>query len=187
VHEISHAAVALLMGASITNFSVLPKGDTLGSVEHTNPKIPIIGNFAISIAPLIGCPAILLLISKFLGVHINYLPGSFGILAETRSFLEGTLSFIMGLDYLNWKTYVFLYLALSLGAGAAPSKKDISSMIPGLIIIVVVIFALNDFSINIPYFNIIVFWISIALTIAIVPLLTITIIVSLLRLIAAVK
>ncbi|WAM22777.1 MAG: hypothetical protein OI715_01375 (plasmid) [Candidatus Methanoperedens sp.] len=101
VHECSHAAVALLMGAKIIYFSVVPSGDTLGRVEHTNPKIPVIGNFAISIAPLIGCPALLLLISKYLGVHINYLPGSLDILAETRSLLEGTFSFITGLDYLN--------------------------------------------------------------------------------------
>ncbi|MEQ9729746.1 MAG: M50 family metallopeptidase [Candidatus Methanoperedens sp.] len=187
VHEFSHALVALLMGARITNFSVIPSGDTLGRVEHTNPKIPVIGNFAISIAPLIGCPAILLLISKYLGIHFNYLPGSFDILTETLSLLEGSLSFIMGLDYLNWKTYVFLYLALALGAGAAPSKKDITYMIPGLIIIVVAILALNYFGINIPYLNIIVSWISVALTIAIIPLLTITAMVAMLRLIAVVK
>ncbi len=64
VHEISHAAIAFLMGAKITRFSVLPSGDTLGSVEHTDPKIPVLGNFAISIAPLIGCPALLLLITQ---------------------------------------------------------------------------------------------------------------------------
>jgi hypothetical protein len=187
VHECSHALIALLMGASITNFSVVPSGDTLGKVEHTNPKIPVIGNFAIAIAPLIGCPTLLLLISKFLGLHINYLPGSYDILAETRSLLEGTLSFIMGMDYLNWKTYVFLYLALALGAGAAPSKKDITGIIPGLLIIVVAIFALNYFGINIPYLDIIVFWISVALSVAIIPLLTITGIVTILRLMAVVK
>src|SRR5659263_292561 len=57
-HETSHAVVALLMGARITKFSVVPSGDTLGHVEYTAPKIPLIGNAAISIAPLIGCPAI---------------------------------------------------------------------------------------------------------------------------------
>src|SRR3989304_5104800 len=51
VHELSHAAVALLMGARITEFSVIPSGNTLGHIEHTPPKIPFIGDAAISIAP----------------------------------------------------------------------------------------------------------------------------------------
>ncbi len=46
------------------------------------------------------------------------------ILKNTKKYiLERILSFIMGLYYLNWKTYVFLCLALAFGAGAAPSKK----------------------------------------------------------------
>jgi hypothetical protein len=48
-----------------------------------------------------------------------------------------------GLDYFNWKSYVYLYLALTLGASAAPSKTDIISMLPGLIVIVAAIYALN--------------------------------------------
>ncbi|MCZ7358280.1 MAG: hypothetical protein O8C66_15415 [Candidatus Methanoperedens sp.] len=187
IHEISHAIVALLMGAHITKFSVMPSGDTLGHVEHTAPKIPFIGNAAISVAPLIGCPAILLLISSYFGVHFDLPAGSFDIVAETRFLLDGTFSFITGLDYLSWKTYVFLYLALTLGAGAAPSKTDIKSMLPGLIIVVAVIFALNYFGINIVYLNNVFFWLSAALSVAMIPLLAVTVIVAMLKLTAVVK
>ncbi len=187
VHESSHAVIALLMGARITDFSVMPSGNTLGHVEHTAPKIPLIGNAAISIAPLIGCPAILLLISPYFGVHFDSPPGSFDILMETRFLLEGTFSFITGLDYLNWKTYVFLYLALTLGAGAAPSKTDIISMLPGLIIIVAVIYALNYFGINILYLYNVFSWLSASLTVAIIPLLAVPVIVAMLNLIAVVR
>ncbi len=183
VHELSHAAIALLVGAKITKFSVLPSGDTLGSVEHTNPKIPVIVNFAISIAPLIGCPALLILISKFLGMHFNYLPGSSDIITEVKSLTEGTFYFITGLDYFKWQTYVFLYLALALGAGAAPSTTDIKSMLPGLIIILVAFFAISYFGINISYLNIIFSWLSASLSIAIVPMMAMAVSVALLRLI----
>ncbi|KCZ73665.1 hypothetical protein ANME2D_00737 [Candidatus Methanoperedens nitroreducens] len=183
VHESSHAVVALLMGARITDFSVMPSGNTLGYIEHTAPKIPFIGNAAISVAPLIGCPAILLLISRYFGVHFDSPPGSFDIFIETRFLLEGTLSFITGLDYLNWRTYVFLYLALTLGAGAAPSRTDIISMLPGLIIIVAAIYALNYFGINILYLYIILSWLSAALSVAIIPLLAVAVIVAMLKLI----
>jgi hypothetical protein len=187
VHESSHAVVALLTGARITDFSIMPSGNTLGHIEHTAPKIPLIGNAAISIAPLIGCPAILLLISRYFGVHFDFPPGTFDILMETRFLLEGIFSFITGLDYSDWKTYVFLYLALTLGAGAAPSKTDIISMLPGLIIIVAVIYALNYLGINILYLHNVFSWLSAALSVAMIPLLAVTFIVAMLKLTAVVK
>ncbi len=183
-HELSHAVVALLMGSRITKFSVIPSGDTLGYVEYTAPKIPLIGNAAISIAPLIGCPAILLLISGYFGAHFDFPPGSFDIFAQTRLLLDSTFSFITGLDYFNWKTYLFLYLALTLGAGAAPSKTDIKSMLPGLIFSVVAIYALNYFGVNIIYLYNVLSWLSAALTVAIIPLLAVTVMVVMLNLIA---
>jgi hypothetical protein len=185
VHETSHAVVALLMGARITKFSVIQSGDTLGHVEYTSPKIPLIGNTAISIAPLIGCPAILLLFSGYFGVHIDFPPASLDILTELRFLLDGTLSFITGLDYL--KTYVFLYLALTLGAGAAPSKTDIISMVPGLIVIVAVIYALNYFGVNIQYLYNIFSWLSAAISVAMIPLVAVTIIVGMLNLISVIR
>ncbi|MFA4956740.1 MAG: hypothetical protein WC556_07170 [Candidatus Methanoperedens sp.] len=186
-HETSHAIVALLMGAHITKFSVIPSGDTLGHVEYTAPKIPVIGNAAVSIAPLFGCPAILLLISGYFGIHFDFPPASFDILAESRFLLDGTLSFFTGMDYLNWKTYVFLYLALTLGAGAAPSKTDINNMLPGLIIIVATIYALNYFEIKVLYLYNVFSWLSAALSVAMIPLLAIAVVVLMLKLIAIVK
>lgn len=186
-HETSHALAALLMGSRITEFSVIPSGDTLGHVEYTAPKIPIIGNVAISIAPLIGCPVILLLISSYFGVHFDLHSGSFDILTEIKFLLDGTHSFITGLDYLSWKTYLFLYFALTLGAGAAPSRTDILSMLPGLIIIVTAFYALNYFGIKIQYLNIIFSSLSASLSIAIIPLLAVAVIIGMLELIAVVK
>ena len=181
-HETCHALVALLMGARITKFSVIPSGDTLGHVEYTNPKIPVIGNTAISIAPLIGCPAILLLIGRYLGVHFDFPQASFDILAGSRFLLDGTLSFITSLDYMNWKTYVFLYLALTLGAGAAPSKTDIIIMLPGLIVVIAAIYSLNYFGVNIQYLYYVFSWLSAAILVALIPLLAVTIIVGVLKL-----
>ena len=186
-HETCHALVALIMGARITEFSVIPSGDTLGHVEYTNPKIPVIGNIAISMAPLIGCPAILLLIGRYFGVHFDFPQASFDIIEVSRFLLDGTFSFINGLDYLNWKTYAFLYLALTLGAGAAPSKTDIISMLPGLIIIVVAIYSLSYSGVNIQYLYNVFSWLSAAISVAMIPLLAVTIIVGMLKLIMVLK
>ncbi len=186
-HETCHAITALLMGSRITDFSVIPSGDTLGHVELTSPKIPIIGNAAISIAPMMGCPAILLLIGSFLGLHFDIAPTSFDIVEGSHFLLYGTYSFITGLDYLSWKTYVFLYLAMTLGAGAAPSKIDIINLLPGLVIIVAVIYALNYFGVHIQYLYNAFSWLSAALFIAIIPLFGVTIIVGMLKLLAKLR
>jgi hypothetical protein len=179
--------MALLMGSHITRFSVIPAGDTLGHVEYTPPKVPLIGHAAISIAPLIGCPAILLFMSGYLGIPFDFPSVSFEILAETRILMDGAFSFITGLDYLNGKTYVFLYLALTLGAGAAPSKTDIINMLPGLIIIVVAIYLLIYFGVNMLFLYNVLAWLSAALTVVIIPLLGVTVMVALLKLVAALK
>lgn len=182
-HELSHAVVALLMGSRITDFSVIPHGDTLGYVEYTPPKIPLIGNTAISIAPLIGCPAILLLISSTFGVHFVFPAGSLDINAGIRFLIENTFSFIIGLDYLNWKTYALLYFIITLGAGAAPSKTDILHLFPGLIIIIISIYAMSYFGFNIEFLNNLFSALSSALTVAIIPLMGVTIMIFIIKLI----
>ncbi|MDL5503951.1 MAG: hypothetical protein QSU88_12145, partial [Candidatus Methanoperedens sp.] len=136
---------------------------------------------------LIGCPVILLFMSSYFGVHFGLHPGSFDILTETRFLLDGTRSFITGLDYLNWKTYLFLYFALTLGAGAAPSRTDIISMLPGLIVIVTAFYALNYFGFEIQYLNIIFSSLSASLSITIIPLLAVAVIIGILELMAVVK
>jgi hypothetical protein len=82
---------------------------------------------------------------------------------------------------------VFLYLALTLGAGAAPSKTDIISMLPGLIIIVAAIYTLNYFGVNIQYLYNLFSWLSATLTIAIIPLLGVTVMIAMLNLIGVVR
>jgi len=60
-------------------------------------------------------------------------------------------------------------------------------MIPGLIVIVAAISALNYFSVSILYLNNVFTWLSAALSVAIIPLLAVTVIVSMLKLIALVR
>ncbi len=76
---------------------------------------------------------------------------------------------------------------MTIGAGAAPSKTDIISMLPGLIVIVAAIYALNYFGANIQFLYNVFSWLSAALSVAMIPLLAVTIIVGMLKLITVVR
>jgi hypothetical protein len=76
---------------------------------------------------------------------------------------------------------------MTLGAGAAPSKTDMISMLPGLIIIVALLYALNYSGVNIRYLYYVFSWLSAALTVAMIPLLGVTVMVVMLNLIAFVR
>ena len=62
IHESSHALVALLMGAKIHKYKVV---SIQPQVTYSNPKIPILGNLLISIAPILGGLSFLFLVNKF--------------------------------------------------------------------------------------------------------------------------
>ena len=81
---------------------------------------------------------------------------------------------------------MFLYLALTLEAGAL-IKTDTFSMLPGLIVIIAAIYSLNYFGVNIQYLYNVFSWLSAAISVAMIPLLAVTIIVGMLKLIAVVR
>lgn len=149
VHETSHAIAALLMGARIHRFSILPSGKRLGYVEYTAPRVPLVSGVAISLAPMAGCTGLLVLAGYYLGMPFTP-SGSLDVVVETKNMFYGTVSLITGLNYLSWETYLFLYLALSLGAGAAPSRQDILVMLPGMLAILLIMLILSFLGIGAP-------------------------------------
>jgi len=109
------------MAFAHTSFSVIPSG-ILWTCRDAAPKIPFIGNAAIFDRSIdkdvlhTGC------LYRLFWSAINFPQGSFDILAETRILMDSNLFSLLRLDYLNWKTYVFLYFALTLGAGSSTQQ-----------------------------------------------------------------
>lgn len=145
IHELSHAFSCLIVGAKIKKIKLFSlKGNTLGYVSHTKPKIPILGQFLISIAPLIGCSLFL----YFLAVLTNF-PTDFNYTLSLKSkdafteffkILKDAIDYISITDLKNWRTWFFLYFALSLSSSIAPSSKDFKNMLPNTLILGFIIY-----------------------------------------------
>ncbi|MEM7234159.1 MAG: hypothetical protein AAF517_18420 [Planctomycetota bacterium] len=153
VHETGHAIACLITGTRIHEFrpfSPRPDG-TLGWVTHSKT-----GRFrmaVISIAPLFGNAAAILLLCQVvfgsIAAHLVETPtlslqgtdGTGDVFVRLADFLRDYfVYFVNGLGALpfdDWRTYVFLFLATSAAAHAAPSHVDLkhffAAMIPVLL------------------------------------------------------
>jgi membrane protein implicated in regulation of membrane protease activity len=154
VHEVSHMLGCLIMGAKVTNFSLFePQG---GYVTHGEPKIPIIGKPVISFAPLFGCGLALWFVYSNMPIQpdimsepkeaFNLLRIDFtgtglqefalAVFAVVKHFFVS----IPTLDFASGWTYLFAYLALSLGIAFSPSKQDFLNAVVSLVICVTLLF-----------------------------------------------
>ncbi len=146
VHELSHLLGALLTFTKVTGFSLLPvkpgpTGQVLGSVIHKatgNPVTLILislfpflgGSFilwvlAILLIPGMPLEAPALLINSaenFLALGINYFIAWWGFV----------ILFWQALIFSSWQTWLFLYLAIAIGAHLAPSNQDLGNTSAGL-------------------------------------------------------
>lgn len=141
IHELSHAFLCLLTGARITKLSFFEKNG--GHVEHSPPKIPIVGQILISLAPFfIGAGAIYFL-SKLLGLtspdlDLNNLPKSGFINVFIQSFNK--------IDYRNVKNLIIVYLVLSIAVTMTPSVQDIRNIFISILILGIGVFLVDKYT-----------------------------------------
>ena len=141
VHELSHVVGCLITGAVVRR--VVLFGKSGGSVTHTKPKVPVVGEPIISLAPIAGCTVALgcvwWIFSGRLGLQPARLPGvefsAMGAL-DFPLVLGGLFGDAIRL-LLNWKLLsieglIFLYLVLTFSVGMAPSGTDLRHSLTGL-------------------------------------------------------
>ncbi|HTE05039.1 MAG TPA: hypothetical protein VK824_02505 [Planctomycetota bacterium] len=146
VHELSHAAACLLFGHRVERLRLLaPDSITgqLGSVDHAWDRRSLyqqVGRFFIGIAPLLGGALALLLLTLLLGpapVRWPDLPDDGGLLSSLQS--AGRLALDLAAAMFSphaarsGLTWLYLYLALCIGAHMAPSTTDLRGSVPGLL------------------------------------------------------
>jgi hypothetical protein len=139
VHECTHVAGCLVMGAKIQN--VVLFSEKGGSVSYNKPIIPYIGDVVISMAPLFGIPLVILGITwVFQTYSCCYFP-TFPHYFDTISSVQELFADILSLFYQNLVVhfniwfFLYLYLTMSLAVSIAPSGQDIKNAAIGIAII----------------------------------------------------
>jgi hypothetical protein len=138
VHEWSHCVGFLVCGYRVQRVLLCifdPKGR--GSCTPGKPWSPItFPHLAIGLSalmPLVGGSVVLLLAARWLGISAHAVPTAQGDLAPLV--WRHALSLLHNLNLHHWQTWVFLYLALSIGAELAPSSTDLRYALPTVIIL----------------------------------------------------
>lgn len=156
IHELSHAAACLVMFAKIRKIRLF--SPTGGEVQHEKSKVPVVGQMVISMAPVVGCAAVLVLVGALLkspiARQIERAPAPMtlslsagGVEAFVRDAYRTVASLAKGLwnaSYRDWRTYLFIYVAICLGICVKPSIRDFRNSAIGITAIGVLI-AIADF------------------------------------------
>lgn len=138
VHEVSHAVGFVVCGYRVKRLllCVFDRAGC-GSCTPGRPWSPItLPHLAVGIAalmPLVTGSLVLMLAGRWLGVATG-LPG------ETAAALlpqvwQQALALLSDLNWHHWQTWVFLYLALSIGAELSPSSADLRWGVPTLLLL----------------------------------------------------
>ena len=128
VHESSHAFLCLLTGAKITKFSVFSKQP---QVNHYKSKLPILGEFFISIAPIAGGLVFLFLINKYYLQNYFIIP-QFHV---WQDIFTAPLDILSQINLLNWKDWIMILLFLNVGSMIGPSWQDLKNIWPVMIVL----------------------------------------------------
>jgi len=141
VHEASHLIACLLTGVRVRSFQLFApqQNGVVGWVNHD--RADIVRRNLIALAPFLGGSLMLYLLTRLAFPGVELSPESW---ATTPGDVGGTLGTLLssvgealrGIDLGNPVTWLFLYLAFSLGYGIAPSRHDLSpSLLDGAIVL----------------------------------------------------
>ncbi|MFH1894747.1 MAG: M50 family metallopeptidase [Patescibacteria group bacterium] len=123
IHELSHAIFCMIAGARITEFSIFSKQPHVTSLK---PKLPIVGQFLISLAPIVGGLAFLFLLNKY------FLEGYFVMpqILSPADLLLAPLDLLSQINLLSWQSWLMIFLFLNTGAMIGPSFSDLKNIWP---------------------------------------------------------
>jgi hypothetical protein len=131
IHETSHAIVAILTGAKIEEFKVFSEQPR---VVHQRSKIPILGEFLISVAPIAGGLLFLFLVNRYLLGDYFVLPQP-SVWSNWRSAILEPVKLLLQLNLFRWQSWVVIFLSFNSGAMIGPSTRDLKNGWPILLIL----------------------------------------------------
>ncbi len=140
VHELSHALGCLITGAKIKQIKILSSKGSY--VSHLKPKVPLIGNFVISFAPIIGGIGTLILSFWALGYSLPLINLSTEPFFDSFFSIIGTAGVFSLSQYGSWQFWVLIYVALSVVICLVPSKQDFKNSFLSTAFLFVLLFIL---------------------------------------------
>lgn len=142
LHELSHALLCVLTGAKISKISFFDRDG--GEVKHTASAIPIIGQVLISLAPFFFGALAIYFCSRMLGIS--------GVdVSSIDISKDGLLHYftqnISNLKLNDFKTYIILYLVISIAVTMTPSWQDLRNIFLSSILIFIVSYFLIHYKV----------------------------------------
>ena len=132
IHEFSHAVGCLLSGAKLDEISLFSSKGSY--VKHGKPKLPLIGSFIISFAPIAGGIASLWAAAGLLGLALPRIEASFSFDAIREAVLFTTE------NWESWPFWLFVYLTVSIVICLVPSRQDLkNSALSSLLVLVAIV------------------------------------------------
>lgn len=138
LHETSHAIGYLLAGFRVSR--CVPfflddegRGYCRAGMRWAPWGVPWLATGLAAIMPLAVGAVALWGVSRLLGVPQD--PDALVMTSDWRRLAD----VLLGLDYHSWRTWAFLYLALSIGAELAPSEIDLRASLPALAVVAVLV------------------------------------------------
>jgi len=136
VHELSHAAGYLIFGYTVRRMVPCifdPRGR--GSCQPGRPWSPIalpwLATGLAAIAPLLVGTLALRGVATMLAIDLHFATLAHAGFADLL--VNNIWANLQALDFNAWQTYLFLYLAFSIGSELAPSSTDVRRSIPTLL------------------------------------------------------
>jgi len=123
VHETSHALACLLARAKIEEYHIFSRQPR---VVYSSPRLLLIGQPLISLAPLIGGLLFLFLINHYWLASYFDLPE----VSNWQDILLVPLKLLSQINLLDWQSWMMILLFLNVGAMIGPSLKDLKSIWP---------------------------------------------------------
>ena len=138
IHETSHAILCFLTGAKIVEYKVFVKQPR---VTYAEPRLPLIGNALISIAPIAGGLVFLYLINKYLLAGYFVVP----VFHTWNDLFLGVWNILKQFNILHWQSWIMTVLFINVGAMMGPSYRDLKNT---WILLLVLLFAHINILIN---------------------------------------
>lgn len=142
LHELSHAFLCLLTGAKISKISFFDRDG--GEVKHSASSIPIVGQVLISIAPFFFGAMAIYFCSRKLGISGIDL-GAIDV--SKVGFLHYFTQTISNLKLDDYKTYIILYLVISIAVTMTPSWQDLRNIFLSAILIFIISYFLIHYKV----------------------------------------